>query len=91
MMRNKKIFFFYIFGKVATLCWDLDQVRWIDGGRLLNYTTKIGRDFVINKNPGTTRAANNCQGYLPGNYMFYWSHMWDPLQSRNEAAYMWSI
>ena len=38
-----------------------------------------------------TCAANNCQGYLPGNYKLYWSQVWDPLRSRNEAAFMWFI
>lgn len=40
---------------------------------------KFGRDFVINMNPWITCAADEWQGYLPGNYKFHWSQDWDPL------------
>ena len=31
------------------------------------------------------------QGYLPGNYRFYWSQIWDTLRAGKEAAFIWSI
>ena len=34
----------FFYGKVATLGWDLDRWRWIDGGHFLNYTIKDGCD-----------------------------------------------
>ena len=49
---------------MATLGWDLDRWRWIDGGRFLNYTTKDGRDSIINRTPGSIRTADKWQGYL---------------------------
>ena len=67
--KREEIIFFY--GKLATLGWDPDKWRWIDGGRFLNYTTKDGRDNILNMNPGATQAADKWQGYLPGNYRFY--------------------
>lgn len=38
--EQDKIIFFY--GKKATLGWDSDHWRWIDGGRVLNYTRSGG-------------------------------------------------
>ena len=67
--EKEKIIFFY--GKLATLGWDPDRWQWIDKDHFLNYTTKDGRNSIINRNPGTTRAAEKWQGYLPGNYRFY--------------------
>lgn len=67
--KRKKIIFFY--DKLATLGWDPDRWQWIDGGHFLNYITKDGGDAIINRNPGTTRAADKWQGYFPGNYRFY--------------------
>ena len=87
--EREEIIFFY--GKLATLGWDPDRWRWIDGGHFLDYTTKGGRDAIINQNAGTTRAAVKWQGYLPGNYKFYWSQIWDPLRAGKEAAFIWSI
>jgi hypothetical protein len=71
--ENEEVIFFY--GKVAILTWDLDRWRWIDEGWFLKYTIKIGRDSIINKNVGTTRAADKWQGYLLCNYKFYWSQV----------------
>ena len=87
--EREQIIFFY--GNLATLGWDLDRWRWIDGGHFLDYTTKDGRDSIINRNPNTTHAAEKWQGYLPGNYRFYWSQVWNPLRSGKEAAFIWSI
>jgi hypothetical protein len=75
---------------MASLSWDPNMWRWIDGGQFLNYTTKDGRETIINRNPCTTCAADKWQGYLMGNYNFYWSHVWDPLRLEKEAAFIWS-
>jgi hypothetical protein len=61
---------------MATLGWDLDQWRWVDGYCFLNYTTKSGRDSIINMNLGTTCVVDKWSGYLPSNYRFYWSQAW---------------
>ena len=87
--EREEVVFFY--GKLATLGWDPDRWRWIDGGKFLNYTTKDGREAITNRNPGTSRAGDKWQGYLPGNYKFFWSQVWDPLRSGKEAAFIWSI
>ena len=87
--NKEQISFFY--GKSAALEWDPDRWRWSDGGRFLVYTTKDGREAISKRNPDTTRAAHKWQGYLPGNYKFYWSQVWDPLQAGKEAAFIWSI
>ena len=58
--KKEEIMFFY--GKIATLEWDPDRWRWMDGGHFLDYTTKDGRDFIGNRNPCTTRAAENGKG-----------------------------
>ena len=50
-----------------------------------------GREILTSRNPGTSRAADKWQGYLPGNYRFQWSQVWDPLRSGKEAAFIWSI
>ena len=50
--------------------WHPDRWQWIDEGHFLDYTTKDGRDSIINRNPGTTRAVDKWQGYLPGNLGF---------------------
>ena len=81
----------YLYEKKTTLGWNPDQRRWVDGYRFLNYTTKLGIEVVNNRNPGTTRAGEKWQGYLPGNYRLYRSHVWDPLRSSKEAAFMWFI
>ena len=52
---------------------------------------KDGLDAIMNRNPGTTRTAEKWQGYLLGNYKFYWSQVWDPLRTGKEAAFIWSI
>ena len=57
----------------------------------LNYTTKFGRDYVINRILGTIWVADKWQGYLPGNYNFLdWSQDWDPLRPSEEATFMGS-
>ena len=86
--KNEMMFFY---DKVATLGWDPDRWRRMDGGCFFNYTIKYGRDSIINRYPGNTRAADKWQGYLPDNYRFFWSQMWDPLRSGKEATFMWSI
>ena len=64
----------------------------MDGWILISYyITKFGRDSIINRNPGTTRTMDKWQGYLLGNYTFYWLQVWDPLWSGKEVAFMWSI
>ena len=87
--EKNEVMFFY--SKEATPGWNPDRWRWVDGGHFLDYTTKAGRDSIINRNPGTTRAADKWQGYLPGNYRFRWSQVWDPLRNGKEAAFSWSI
>ena len=84
--ENEQITLFY--GKLATLEWDPDRWRWSDEGRFLEYTTKDGRMAITNRNPGSTHAMDKWQGYLPGNYKFYWSQVWDPLRSGKEAAFI---
>ena len=54
--KIEEIIFFY--GKLASLGWDPDRWRWMDGGQFFDYTTKDGRDSIIKRNPGTTRAAD---------------------------------
>ena len=66
---KEEIIFFY--GKVATLGWDPDRWRWSNGSHFLNYSTKSGREAIVNRNLGVTRAVEKWQGYLPGNYRFY--------------------
>lgn len=56
--EEKELITFFLYGKLATLSWDPDQWRWIDGGRFLDYTTKDCREPIINRNPRTTRAAD---------------------------------
>ena len=87
--EREEVIFFY--GKVASLSWDPDRWRWGDGDKFLDYTTKGGREIITSRNQGVTRAADKWQGYLPGNYRFQWSQVWDPLRSGKEAAFIWSI
>ena len=86
---REEIRFFY--GKMATLGWDPDRWRWVDGDQFLNYTTKLGKELLSSRDPGITRAAEKWQGCLPPNYRFYWSQVWDPLHAGKEVAFMWSI
>ena len=68
-----------------------DRWWWIDGGHFFNYTTKSGIESFINRNPGSTRAADKWQGNLSGNCKFYWLQVWDPLHSSKEGAFIWFI
>ena len=61
--ERKEVVFFY--SKVTTFRWDPDCWRWADGGKFLDYTTKDGRDSIINKNPGTSRACDKSKGFYP--------------------------
>jgi hypothetical protein len=76
---------------MTTLGWDLDHWRWADGGHFFYYTTKAGRDSITNRSPDITRVGDKWQGYLPDNYRFLWSQVWDPLHSGKEAVFIWSI
>ena len=87
--EREEVIFFY--GKVATLSWDPDRWRWGDGGRFLDYTTKKGGDILTSRSQGSSRVADKWQGYLPGNYRFQWSQVWDSNRSSKEAAFIWSI
>ena len=87
--EEMEIIFFY--GKTTTLCWDSDRWHWKDSSHFLNYTSKIGKDSIINRNPRTIRAADKWQGYLSGTYRFYWSQLWDPLRAGKESDFMWFI
>ena len=87
--KKKKILLFY--GKVATLGWDPDRWRWRDGSCFLNYSTKGGRETIVSRNPEITRTVEKWQGYIPGNYRLYWSHVWDSHRAGKEAAFIWSI
>ena len=82
--KERGITFFY--GKIATHSWDMDRSRWAWGYHFLNYTKKMGIDLVINSNMDTTRALNKQQGYLPRNYKFKLSQVWDHVRSGNEVA-----
>lgn len=86
---KEEITFFY--GKMATLSWDLDRWRWVEGSYFLDYTTKEGREFITKRTEGVNNVADKWQGYVPRNYKFYWSQIWDPLRTGKEAAFMWSI
>lgn len=81
----------FFYDILATLSWDHDRWRWIEGYRFLNYTSKFGRNLVINIVSGKTKASDKWQGYLPCNYKFYWSQVWDPARFGNEAEFMWSM
>ena len=91
VVDGEKVEFIFFYGKEATLGWDPDRWRWGDGSRFLEYTTKEGREYISSKLRSTTRAAEKWQGYLPGNYCFYWSQVWDPLRTGKEAVFLWSI
>lgn len=43
----------------------------MDGSCFLNYTTKLGRDTIINKILDESRVVDKWQGYLHGNYRLY--------------------
>ena len=86
---REEIRFFY--GKMATMGWDPDRWRCADGDQFLNYTTKQGREILSSRDPGIPCVAEKWQGYLPANYRFYWSQVWDPLRAGKEATFMWSI
>ncbi len=53
--KEKKNLFFY--GKVTTFGRDPDRWRWTNGGRFLDYTTKEGRESIVDRNPRVTRAS----------------------------------
>ena len=76
---------------MATLRWDPDRWRWLEGCCFLDYTMKSGRDYITKRTKGSNNATDKWQGYLPRDYKFYWSQVWDPLWARKEAAFMWSI
>ena len=57
---------------------------WILGHLGVNYTTKFGRDLVIDRIHGMTRVAEKWQGCLLGNYKFYQSQVWDPACSHKK-------
>lgn len=68
-VKGKEIASF--FGKEATLIWDLDWWRWVEGYHFFNYTSKLGRDVIINK------IFEKWQRHFSCNYKFYWRHIWD--------------
>lgn len=57
------ITFFY--GKTATLGWDPDMWRWIERCCFLNYTTKLGREFITKCTEGVNNNVDKWQSYLP--------------------------
>lgn len=87
---QKKEGILFLYGQIANLGWDMNRWRWDEGYQCLNYNSNFGNDFVINTIP-STRAADKWQGYLPGNYWLYWSHMWDHARSSQETVFMWPI
>ena len=60
-------------------------------GIFFYYTIKEGRESIINRDIGTIWAADKWQGYLLGNYRFYWPQVWDLHIAGKEATFMWSI
>ena len=86
--EKKAITFFY--GKTTTLQWDPDRWRWVGRCHFLDYTTKIGREYITKRTEGANNATEKWQGDLQRNYKFYWSPVWDPLQAWKEASFMWS-
>ena len=90
-MEEDRLTITFFYGKTATLRWDSDRWRWTNGSRFFNHTTKMGRNSVIIRIPGVTRAAKKWQCYLFSNYRFQWSQVYDPLRSGKEAAFIWSI
>lgn len=83
-MRKEEITFFY--GKTPTLSWDPNWWQWMDGSRFLNYTTKFGSVAANNTIPNESRVVDKWQGYLPRNYRFCWSQVWDPLRLHKEIT-----
>ena len=75
-----------------TAKWPLLGETRIDGARRTtgDFLTTPPRT-VANSNPGSTHAGDKWQGYLPGNYKFYWSQIWDPFRVGKETAFIWSI
>ena len=55
--EKEAITFFY--GKTATLRWDPDRWRWVEGCRFLNYTTKSGRDLITKRTEGVNLPRTN--------------------------------
>ena len=86
--EKEAITFFY--GKTATLQWDPDRWRWVEGCYFLDYTTKIGREYITKKTEGANNDVEKWQGDLPRNYKFYWSQVWDMLRAGKKATFMWS-
>jgi hypothetical protein len=83
---NKGPIYIFFYGRLATLGWDPDWWWWIVNGHFLDYTIKDGREYIINGNPDTTCAAD--MGFLPINYRFLWSHVWDPLRSGKNCVHL---
>lgn len=54
--KKEEITFFY--GKLTTLKWDPHRWRWVGGFYFLNYTTKMGRDGIINMYFDTSQVAD---------------------------------
>lgn len=81
----------FLYGKMATLRWDPDRWRWVEGSNFLDYTTKASREFISKRTEGVNNVTDKWQGRIPRNYKFYWSQIWDPLRAGKEAAFMWSI
>jgi hypothetical protein len=76
--EKEEIKIFY--DKMTTLRWDPYRWRWVEGDRFLNYTTKLGRNFLTKRTEGVNHATNTWQCYLPRNYKSYWSQVCDPLR-----------
>lgn len=87
---NKVLSFFY--AKTSSFAWDPDWWKWlVEGYTILDHSTKFGRNSIINRVLGVSRAAIKWHGYLLGDYKFYWLHNWDPLHSDKEFAFMRSV
>lgn len=68
MREGKKEDVTFFYGNEANLFWNSNHWQWREGLGFLNYTTKFGRDTIINKILGSTKAAEKWQDLLPNNY-----------------------
>lgn len=57
----------FSYGIEATMGWNSDMWRWVEGYHFVNYTTKFGRGAILKSHDDMTKMGEKWQGDLPSN------------------------
>ena len=87
----RKVITHLFYGKIALLDWDPNRFAWPGNTSFMQYTSKLGREWLSNTHVLPDVVAKKWQGILLGRFRLRWASIWDKQRVRKEAGLLWRL